>query len=185
MCHDRLRAIRDANLQIHNPSSHSAPAALANVFVNGAIGCRLPDSDAWKHAYNDVECAFVLRLISNPALVVNKNLVKVHHTLHMPLRQWLLTIENDMIIYREPLGGSSDSFCKFRLIPLSLWDIVFIAFHANPIGDHLNYFCTFKNIRVRYYILLAWHVCLHQKYVRQMSCSSCPAKIITPCWLNR
>jgi hypothetical protein len=21
--------------------------------------------------------------------------------------------------------------------------------------------------------------------VRQMSCSSCPAKIITPCWLNR
>jgi hypothetical protein len=149
MCHDRLRAIRDANLQIYDPSSHSAPAALANVFVNGAIGCRLPDSDAWKRAYtDDAECALILRLISNPALVVNENLAKVHHTLRMPLRRRLLTVENDMIIYREPLGGGSDSFCKLRLVPRSLRDIVFIAFHANPIGGHLNYFRTFKNIRL-------------------------------------
>jgi hypothetical protein len=139
-------------LQIFDPRSHSAPAAFANVFVNGAVGARLPDVSAWVTAYDsDAECCLIRKMINNPSLVVNKNLSKVHHTLRMPLRNNLLQLENDMIILCEPLGGGSDSYCKLRLVPPSLRNAIFVAFHANPIGGHLNYFRTFKNISLCYY----------------------------------
>ena len=86
----------------------------------------------------------------------------------MPLRQNLLVLENDMIILREPLNGGSDSYCKLRLVPFSLRNAIFIAFHANPIGGHLNYFRTFKNIRLRFY----WPGMF--QYIKDL-CSKCPA----------
>ncbi|KAL7503778.1 hypothetical protein ACHAXN_001520 [Cyclotella atomus] len=107
-------------------------------------------------------------MINNPSLINNENLTKVHHTLRMPLCNNLLVIENDMIILREPLGGGSDSYCKLRLVPSSLRNAIFVAFHANPIGGHLNYFRTFKNIRLRYY----WPGMFC--YIKDL-CSKCPA----------
>ena len=167
--HDRLLSIHDSNLEIFDPSNHAAPAALANVFVNGSIGHRLPDAAAWKKAYDsDEESRQLLRMINNPSLVVNEHLSKVHHTLRMPLRQRLLVLENDMIIYREPLGGGSDSFCKLRYVPSSLRNTIFIAFHANPIGGHFNYYRTFKNIRLRMF----WPGML--SYIKDL-CGKCPA----------
>jgi hypothetical protein len=133
-CHERLLQIRDANLQIFEPHHIHAPAALANVFVNGAVGARLPDVAAWKAAYAaDPMTSHILRLVSNPGLITNESLQKVHHSLRMPLRQQLIVLENDMLIYREPLGDGSTSFCKLRLVPESLRNIIFVAFHANPI----------------------------------------------------
>jgi hypothetical protein len=69
----------------------------------------------------------------------------------MPLRESLLVIENDMVILREPIGEGSSSYCRLRLVPESLRTIVFVAFHANPIGGHMNYVRTFRAIRLRYF----------------------------------
>ena len=167
--HDRLVAIRDSNLEIFDPSNHAAPAAISNVFVNGAIGHRLPDASVWKKAYeDDPDCQLISRIIRNPALATKEHLSKVHHTLRMPLRQGLMIIEDDMIYLREPLGGGSDSYCKLRYVPQALRNTVFIAFHANPIGGHFNYYRTFKNIRLR----MIWPGMF--SFIKDL-CGKCPA----------
>ena len=59
-------------------------------------------------------------------------------------RQSLIVIEDDMLIFREPIRGSTIlltlDFKSFH--PSGLHDIVFIAFHSNPIGGHLNAYRT-------------------------------------------
>ena len=40
-----------------------------------------------------------------------------------------------MIILNEPIRGES-TYRKLRVVPQDLRHIVFIAFHANPIGGH-------------------------------------------------
>lgn len=152
LCYDRLKHIRDSNTQIFDPSNHSAPAALANVFLNGSVAARLPDAKAWSEAYDDdPETRLIKSMISNPSLVTRDNLLQVHHSLRMPLRQGLFVSHNDMIILRKPVGLGSDSYCQMRLVPRTLRKIIFIAFHANPIGGHLNHIRTFRNIRLRYF----------------------------------
>ena len=42
-------------------------------------------------------------------------------------------------------------FIKLCIVPASLQNIVFIAFHANPIGGHLDPYRTYHRIRQRYY----------------------------------
>jgi hypothetical protein len=86
----------------------------------------------------------------------------------MPLRQQLLIIEDGMIVYLEPLGEGSSPFCKLRLVPKSLKNIIFVPFHANPIGGHLNHVRTYRNIRLRYF----WPEMY--KYCKEM-CAKCPA----------
>jgi hypothetical protein len=166
-------------LQIFDPSSHSAPATFANVSVNGTIGSCLPDSSAWRSTYdNDDECCLIRKLIANPSLAVNEHLNKIHHTLRLPLRQNLLMMENDMIIFHKPLGGGSNSYCKLHLAPSSLRNAIFIAFHANPIGGHVNYYHTFKNICLRFY----WPGMLG--YIKHL-CSKCPACALSNCHRSR
>jgi hypothetical protein len=151
-CHQRLVSIRDANLQFYEPNTIHAPAALANVFVNGSTTTRLPDRNACVKAYQaDPSTRLFLDLIRDPSLITPTTLKSVHHSLRMPLRESLLVIENDMIILREPIGDGSSSYCRLRLVPESLRTILFVAFHASPIGGHLNYVRTFRSIHLRYF----------------------------------
>ena len=170
LCHDRLIDIRNANIQIYNPDhQYTAPAAMCNVFVNGSIGSRLPDDSAWRQAYDaDPETRLIMDMIANPSLVTKANLSQIHSSFRMPLRQQLLVMEQGMIIYREPLGFGSTTYCKLRLVPSSLQNIVFIAFHANPIGGHLSHVRTHLAIRMRFY----WPNMF--KYCKDM-CAKCPA----------
>ena len=166
--HDRLDVIRQANVQVIEPNTIHAPAALTNVFMNASTSTRLPDKDAWVKAYDeDPETRLIKDMIQNPSLVRKENLQHVHHRLRMPLRQSLLVLENDMIIYREPLGDGSDSYCKLRLVPSKLRHILFVAFHANPLGGHLNVVRTFRNMRLRVF----WPGMF--AYVKDM-CKKCP-----------
>jgi hypothetical protein len=90
-------------------------------------------------------------MITNPSRINNESLQKIHSSSRMPLRESLLVLENDMIVLREPIGDGSSSYCKLRLVPESLRGVIFIAFHANPIGGHLNYVRTYHNIRLRFF----------------------------------
>jgi hypothetical protein len=59
-CHSRLASIRDANLQLYEPNITHALAAMANVFINGTIGSRLPDHPKWISAYDsDPSCRLI------------------------------------------------------------------------------------------------------------------------------
>ena len=71
-----------------------------------------------------------------------------------------------MIIFREPIDGSS-SLKRLQLVPVGLHNIIFIAFHSNPIGGHLNQYRTLHRIRLRFYFPNMF------TFVKRM-CNACP-----------
>ncbi len=72
----------------------------------------------------------------------------------------------DMLIFQEPPRGSN-SFTRLTMVLRELYNIMFIAFHMNPIGGHLNAYRTLHRLRLRYY----WPGMY--TYVKRM-CHSCP-----------
>eukprot|EP01082_Thalassiosira_pseudonana_P008343 g7453.t1 g7453 contig24:661092-664348(-) len=149
----RLIALRNTSFEVidnDNPPS-AAPAAFAQSLFNGAIGARLPSSDQWADACRrDSEMNTVLSIVSNPSLAVKAYLSKVHHVYRKPLRLSMIKLEDGMLVLYEPLAGSSEC-AKLRLVPTSLRNIVFIAFHSNPVGGHFNAYRTFTRIRLRFH----------------------------------
>ena len=71
-----------------------------------------------------------------------------------------------MLILQEPIVGPSLFTC-LQLVPSELMNIIFIAFHTNPIGSHLNAYRTFHSLRLRFY----WPGMY--SYVKRM-CQACP-----------
>jgi hypothetical protein len=59
-------------------------------------------------------------------------------------------IEDKMLIFRKPIQGST-SHTRLQIVPKGLHDIVFIAFHSNPIGGHLNAYRTLHQLRLCYH----------------------------------
>jgi hypothetical protein len=83
------------------------------------------------------ECCAIRDLILNPSKMCRKTLKSVHYSYQQPLCQSLIMIEDKMLIFREPIQGSTSYTC-LQIVPKGLYDIIFIAFHSNPIGKHLN-----------------------------------------------
>jgi hypothetical protein len=77
-----------------------------------------------------------------------------------------MCIEDNMLIYREPIRGSA-SYTRLQIVPKSLLNIVFVAFHANPIGGHFNAYRTLHRIRLQYF----WPEMY--SYIKKM-CHACP-----------
>jgi hypothetical protein len=165
--HSHLVCIRDDNSEVFSPNQFAAPAATIQTLVNGAICSRLPSHDRWVKAYaNDSELLVIRELILNPSKICNESLSKVNYNYRGALRKSLLLIENDMIILREPIVGS-DSYTRLQVVPRELYNIIFVAFHANPIGAHLNAYRTLHRIRLRFY----WPSMY--AYIKRM-CNACP-----------
>jgi hypothetical protein len=59
-------------------------------------------------------------------------------------------MKDGLLIYGEPIAGSKSYACLV-VVPMQLQNIVFITFHSNPIGGHLNAACTFHCIRLCFY----------------------------------
>ena len=136
--HSHLVYLRNSNSKIFSPNQFAAPAATIQTLVNGAVCTRLPSRECWVQAYtNDTELCAVRNLAVIPSLITSKTLATVNHNYRGPLRQLLISVEADMLILREPISGTS-SFTRLQLVPNKLVNIVFIAFHTNPICGHLN-----------------------------------------------
>ncbi len=90
---------------------------------------------------SNLELCAVCDLVLNPSKITNHALSKVNHNYCGPLWQSLISIENDMLILQEPIVGTS-SFTHLQLVLSELVNIIFIAFHTNPIGSHLNAYQT-------------------------------------------
>jgi hypothetical protein len=104
--------------------------------------------------------------VNNPSNLTNKALVGINYKYHAALRQLLIVIEDNVLIYHEPLSGTR-SYTQPQLVPQEFRNILFMAFHSNPIGGHLNVYWTLHRLRLRYY----WPGMY--TYVKKM-CSACP-----------
>jgi hypothetical protein len=71
-----------------------------------------------------------------------------------------------MLILREPICGSTSYTC-LQIVPTELRNILFVAFHSNPIGGHLNVYCTLHCLWMRFHWLEMY------LYIKRM-CHTCP-----------
>jgi hypothetical protein len=144
--HSHLVHLHNSNSAVFLPNQFAALAATIQTLVNGAVCTCLPSRERWLQAYNnDIELCAVQELILNPFMINNQALAKVNHNYHRPLPKSLISVENDMLIMKEPIGGTS-SYTRLQLVPLKLSNILFIVFHTNAMGGHLNAYQTLHRI---------------------------------------
>jgi hypothetical protein len=82
-----------------------------------------------------------------------------------------LKLDNGILYYHEPIIGL-ESYAKLQVVPAAFRNIVFVAFHSNPLGGHLNAARMFHRIRLRSY----WP---HMFTYIQWICHSCPRCALT------
>ena len=107
----------------------------------------------------------IKHLVLNPSLISNTTLADVNYNLRMPFRKSHICIEDNMLILKEPTIGST-LLTGLQIVPKELYNLIFIAFHVNPIGGHLNAYCTLHCIFLRFYVPHMF------TYVKRM-CNAC------------
>jgi hypothetical protein len=154
--YSHLVHLRNSNSEVFSPNQFAAPAATIQTLVNGTVCTRLLSRERWLKAYNnDVELCAVRELIFNPSMINNQALAKVNHNYPGPLRQSLISVENDMLIMKEPIGRTL-SYTHLQLVPRELSNILF-----------LNAYRTLHCLRLRFY----WPGMY--AFVKRM-CQACP-----------
>jgi hypothetical protein len=113
-----------------------------------------------------VELSKVKAIVTNPSTLNNKALAGISYNYHAALRKSLIVLEDGILIYREPLA-SNGSYTQLQLVLVEFRNMLFIAFHTNPVGGHLNAYQTLHCLRLRYY----WPGMY--LYVKKM-CAACP-----------
>ncbi len=165
--HAYLVFVRDSNCKIFSPNKWAAPAASIQSFMNRAIVTRLPSHSCWVEAYaNNLACLTIQDLALNPGKNCKAILLGVHYAYCQPLHQSHIMIKDKMLILREPIHGST-SYTHLQIVPTELRNILFIAFHSNPIGGHLNAYCTLHHLRMQF------HWPEMYSYIKRM-CHACP-----------
>ena len=136
---NRLRQIGDSSIVVDETTPFHAPAATAQILYNGATGIALPDQADWKKAYeSDSETALIWKMTLDPSMADGEQAKTIHYTYRRYLRQSQIVIDKEgMLFVREALDGSNN-YINLQIVPASLHNIVFIAFHANPAGGHFN-----------------------------------------------
>ncbi len=148
---ERLLSIRNSTLEIFELNQFAAPAATIQAFLGGAVGTTLPSRARWIQAYDsDKDLRLIRNIIANPSLLSNKSLREINYNYHSALRKSLIVLEDGILIYREPIAGDR-SYTRLQLIPQEFYNILFAAFHSNPVGGHLNAYCTLHCLRLRFY----------------------------------
>jgi hypothetical protein len=164
--HDCLCQIHDLNFEIFQPNQFAAPAAHIQAFVDKAICTRLPNHAQWVCALNaDKELLLVRQLDNNPSLIHNKSLHAINHNFHLALRRSLIVVENNLLIYCEPISNTGP-YAWLTIVPTEFYNVLFVAFHTIPAGGHLNSYRTLHCICLHYYWLDMY------SYIKRM-CSAC------------
>ena len=114
---------------------------------------------------NSVELRIVQELVLNPSQI-SKHFLEVNHNYRGKLRQSHTPIKDCMLILNELICGSTLYTC-LQLVPQELHNIIFIAFHINTIGGHLNAYWMLQCLWVSFY----WPGMF--AYMKRM-CSACP-----------
>jgi hypothetical protein len=115
----------------------------------------------------------IILFVENPGMISQQILEesKLNSNYCQALRQLHIKLINCILLYHEPIAGSK-SYARLQLVPVVFHNIVFIAFHSNPLGGHVNVVQTFPWIRLWFY----WPNMF--SYISQM-CNSCPGCTLT------
>ena len=105
-------------------------------------------------------------MVVDPGKICKEALKAVHCAYRHALRQSHILIEDDMLILHKPIRGSA-SYMRLQIVPVGLRDILFVPFHLNPIGGHLNVYHTLHRLCMPY------HWPEMYSYVKRM-CHTCP-----------
>ncbi len=108
----------------------------------------------------------IKRIVEDPSLLSKELLKQVSYNFHGPLRKSQIILNNGILVYHKPIACSSLYTC-LTLIPQEHCNILFIAFHSNPIGGQFDAFWTLYCLRLCYY----WPGMF--SYVTKM-CHACP-----------
>ncbi len=95
----------------------------------------------------------------------------VNYNYQAALCQSQIVIKDEMLIFNEPIQGGSSSTC-LQLVLVEFYNIIFVAFHSNAIGGHLNAYRTLCRICLHY------HWPGMYSYIKQM-CAACSGCIAT------
>jgi hypothetical protein len=150
-------------------NKYAAPAACVQAFLNSAVGIKLPDKDQWVEAYSrNPVMRSILGFVKCPGTISNKALEAsgIDYNYRAALWHSCINLEDKILIYCKPIAGSS-SYARLQLVPANFFNILFVAFHTNPIGRHFNTYHTFHCMRIRFY----WPGMF--KYIKRM-CRACP-----------
>lgn len=139
---------------------HSSTALLVLAFCHMLDGSRHmpPTPTAVLSTTSSLTLAKFARKLSN--------LKGIHYSYQKTLHQLFIIIEDNMLIFCEPIRGSTSYTC-LQIVPKCLYDIVFIAFHSNPIGGHLNAYRTHHRLCIHY------HWPEMYSFIKKM-CNACP-----------
>jgi hypothetical protein len=166
--HKRLVTIRDSNTKVFPPNQYAAPAAHVQAFVSGVVATRIPDCKLWVQAImSDPELSKIKDIVADPSKLTNKALTEINYNYHAALQKSLIVLEDDVLIYHKPLAGENKLYTLLQLVPWEFRNILFIAFHTNPISGHLISYCMLHCLRLWYY----WSGMY--LYVKRM-CATCP-----------
>jgi hypothetical protein len=152
----------------------AAPMVCIQTFLNGTVGMCLPTCKSWIKVYSDdVGMSAISSFIMNPGTLSQRSLEAstLSPKYHQALRQLHIKMVNGILYYHVLIVGSAPYACR-QLIHAAFWNIVFIAFHSNPLGGRLNAVRTFHQIRLRFY----WPNMY--SYISCM-CHSCPGCALT------
>ncbi len=115
--HSHLVYLHNSNSEVFSPNQFAAPPATIQTLISCAICTRLSLRECWVQAYaNDSELCTVRELVLNPSLMSTQALSKVNQNFRGPLRQSLISVEDDMFILWEPIS-CSDSYMCLTLVP--------------------------------------------------------------------
>jgi hypothetical protein len=146
--HERLGAIHDSNIEIFPPRQYAAPAAHVQALVSRVVATRIPDCARWVQAIaSNPELSKIKEIVADPSKLSNKALANINYNYHAALQKLLIVLEDDVLIYRKPLAGSG-SYTRLQLVPQEFHNILFIAFHTNPVGGHLNPYRTLHRLQL-------------------------------------
>jgi hypothetical protein len=156
-----LRSTRPIWL-LHQPptSHHSSMGLLALDYPLTRIGCKL--------FCKGPKLSSVLCFVENPGTISQRNLNKANLNANycQALQLLHIKLENRILIYCKPVAGSK-SYAHLQLVPTIFQNIVFVLFHSNPIGGHLNVSHMLHCIRLPFY----WPGMF--SYIKK-KCMSCP-----------
>ena len=83
-------------------------------------------------------------------------------------------LAEDGLVYMRETFPDSDKCIRLLVVPASLRNVVFIAFHANPVGAHLSAYRTYSRLRLRYFWPNLYKYC-------KAAISNCPGCAISNC----
>ena len=91
----------------------------------------------------------LLDIVANSDLSDEQNYIQPLHSIYrQPARQGNFYTK-DVIIFMKEIFDNDVKYVDLCIVKYSLINIIFVAFHTNPIGGHLNMYCTYQRISQR------------------------------------